>query len=116
MAKLQCALKNKSGLRHRAFCRINKQDNTVYHFEYALYFSAEVSVSGSINYIDFNSVIMDGGVFREDGDSSFSFKVAGVHNAVFNNLIVAESSALFKHFVHKSGFAMVNVGDNCHVS
>ena len=116
MIKFKSSLENKSGLRHGAFRSINKKNNTIDHFKNTFNFAAEVCMSGSIDDIDFYSVVMNGSVFCKNGNASFALKVAGVHNAVFNNLVIAESSALFEHFINNSGFAVVNVGNNCNVS
>ena len=116
MVEFKRSLKNKSGLRHRAFCCVNEKDNAVYHFKNTFNFAAEVCVSGSIDDVDFYSVIMNGSVFCKDSDASFAFKVTGVHNAVFNNLVITESTALFEHFVNDGSFAVVNVGNSCNVS
>ena len=113
---LKSSLENESGLGHRAFCCVNKKDNAVYHFENTFNFTAEVCVSGSIDDIDFYSVIMNRSVFCKDGNASFTFKVAGVHNTVLYNLVITESAALFEHFVNNGGFTVVNVCDNCNVS
>jgi hypothetical protein len=76
VVKSKCALKNESGLRHRALCRINEKDNAVYHFEDSLYLASEVRVAGSIDYVDLNVLIMNGCVFCKNGYSALTLQVA----------------------------------------
>ena len=116
MSEFKSALENETGLGHRTLGSVNKKDNAINHFKNALHLAAEVGVSGGVDNVDFCAIIINSGVFCEYRYSSFALKVAGVHNPVFNDLVVAENSALFEHLVYECCFAVVNVGNNCHVS
>ena len=52
MTHFQRFAQHKTRLRHRAFCRINQQQHTVNHVEYAFHFAAEISVTGRIDDVD----------------------------------------------------------------
>ena len=47
---------------------------------------------------------------------SLSLDVIGVHDTVFNALVLTEDAALLEHFIDKRGLAVVNVGDNGYIS
>lgn len=49
-------------LGHAALERINEQKHAVDHHEYALDLAAEIGMAGSVNDIDFHTVIVDGGI------------------------------------------------------
>ena len=108
--------KNESCLRHCTFSGVYKKQNAVNHTENTLNLSAEVSVSGRINYVYFYVVIAYWGIFRKDCDSSFFFDIVAVHYSFSHDLIFSESAALFEHFVNKSSFTVVNVSDNGNIS
>ena len=69
-----------------------------------------------VNDVDFGSFIGYGSVFGEDGDATLSLNIVGVHDALGNLLTFPEHAALLKKLVHKSGFAVVNMGNNCYIS
>ena len=73
-------------------------------------------MSGRIYYIDFSSVIANGRIFCENGNSSFTFYIIVVHNSFGNHLIFPERAALLEHFVDKGSFTVIDVGYNGYVS
>ena len=115
MAKLQRLLQHEARLRHRAFGRIDQQQNAVDHLQDALDLAAEVRVARGIDDVDFRPFIMHGGVLGQNGDAALALQVAGVHHAINHRLIFAVDAALLEHFVHERGLAVVNVGDNCDI-
>ena len=116
MFHFKSLFQNESGLGHRTFRRVNKKDNAVYHFQDTFYFTAEVSVSGGIDNIEFCAFIMYGGIFCKNGNAAFLFDSVGVHNAVFGGLVFSVNATLFQHFVYKSCLTVVNVSDDRDVS
>ena len=66
---------------------------------------------GCIDYVDFRTLIVEGGVFCEDGNSSFSFDIAAVHNSFGNDFVASENVVLLQKRVHERGFAVVYVRD-----
>ena len=58
------ALKHKAGLRHGPLRRVDKENNSVDHFEYALYLSAEIRVSRGVDDVDLNALIVDSRILR----------------------------------------------------
>ena len=62
-----------------------------------------------IDNVDLDVVVHDRTVLGVDGDTSFSFDVIAVHNAVHDLFIRPEHAALVEERIHKRGFARVNV-------
>ena len=115
-AEFQRFFQYKFCLRHRPFKGIDYKNDTVYHFEDTFYFAAEISMSRGINNIYFNIIIMNGCIFRKDGNTTFSFNIIGVHNTFRNFLIFSEDSALFEQFIHDGCFSVIDVGNDCNIS
>ena len=116
MVKLKGTLQNKSCLRHGALCRVNQQKYAVYHFEDTFNLAGKVCVPWGVDYVNFNVVIMNRGVFCKYRNTALALKVAGVHNSVFGCLIFTVNAALLQHFVNESGLSVVNVSDYCNIS
>ena len=51
-AELQRMLEHETGLRHRAFKRVDEQQHAVHHLQHALNLAAEVGVAGGIDDVD----------------------------------------------------------------
>ena len=115
-AQLQRLFKHEAGLRHRAFKRIDQQQHAAHHLQYALYLARKVGVAGSIDYVDFDALIVYGGILRQYGYTAFALKVVRVHDAFGNLLIVAEHARLLEHLVHQCGLTMVNVGNDGYIT
>ena len=111
MIQLKSSLKDKAGLRHGPFSSVNEKYNTVDHLKYSFHLTAEVSMTGGVDNIYFNVLVMHGGVFREYGYTSFLFKVTGVHDTRHSFLIFAIYTALLEHLVNESRLSVVDVGD-----
>ena len=62
------------------------------------------------------SLVVDGGILGQDGDAALPLQVVGVHHPVHDLLILAVNAALLEHLVHQGGLAVVNVGDDGHIS
>ena len=58
VAQLQRLLQHEAGLRHRAFCCVNQQNNAVYHLEDTLYLAGEVGVARGIYDVDLYALVM----------------------------------------------------------
>ena len=71
---------------------------------------------GGVDDVDFDPLVVNGGVFCENGDTAFAFEVVAVHDALIDLLIFAESARLPEHLVHECGLAVVNVRDNRDIS
>ena len=89
------ARQNEARLRHRAFRRVDEQNDAVDHFEYALDLAAEIGVSRSVDDIYFYTVVMYGSILGEYRYAAFAFERAGVHYPLRHRLILAEYAALF---------------------
>ena len=109
-------MKNESCLRHRAVESVNYEEDCVNHFEYALNLASEIGVAGSINDVDADALVIDGGVLGEDRDSSFTLQIIGVHNLLNNCLVFTVNACLLEHGVNDCRLAVVNVCDDGNVS
>ena len=101
-----------AGLGQRAFGGIDQQNYAVDHLQGALDFAAEVGVAGGVDDVDLGVVVVDGGVFGEDGDAALFFEVVGVHDALGDGFVGAEGAGLAEHGVDEGGLAVVDVGDD----
>ena len=73
-AQVQGFLCNKLCLRHRAFESIDHQNDTVHHLQNTLYLTAEISMSGGVNNIDFCVFVSNGCVFGQDGNTPLTLQ------------------------------------------
>ena len=69
-----------------------------------------------IHDVDLGVAVLDGGVLGQNGDTALTLQVVGVHDALHRLLVLAVHAALLEHLVHQRGLAVVDVGDNGHVS
>ena len=109
-------MQDEAGLRHRALGGVHQQNNAVDHLQNPFHLAAEVGMTRGIDDIDFIVFILNGCIFGKNSNAAFPLQVTGVHNAVNHCLIFTVNAALFQHLVDQSGFAVVNVGDNCNIS
>ena len=112
----QCLGEHKACLRHRALSRIYQQQCAVYHAENTFYLAAEVRMSRCINDIDLGVAVAYRGVLCQNGDTTLTLQIVGVHDTVCHSLIFPEYAALLQHLVNQRGLAVVNVGDNGDIS
>jgi hypothetical protein len=98
--QIQRFLKHELCLGHGSFIGIHYQYHAVHHLEHTLYLAAEVSVSGGIDDVDFCVFIKYSRVLGQDGDSSLTLQVIGVHYTLLNLLVYAEHAALPKQLVY----------------
>ena len=78
-----------------AGCGVHNEDDTVYHLEDTLHLASEIRVSGGIDDIDLDSLIVNGSVFGQDGDAALALDIIGVHDTLRDLLVFAEYPALF---------------------
>ena len=116
VAQLQGLRKHKAGLGHRTLGRVHQQDNAVDHLQNALHLAAEVGVARRVHDVDLGILVVDGGVFRQDGNAALPLQVARVHDPVHSGLIFPVDAALLEHLVHQGGLAMVNVSNDGNVA
>ena len=111
-AQRERLLGHETGLRHRAFHRVDQQHHTVHHRQGAFHFAAEVGVAGRVHDVDVGVLPVHGAVLGQDGDAAFLLQVVAVHHAFGHFFIGAEGAALAQQHVHQGGLAVVHVGDD----
>ena len=95
---------------------VDQKQNRVDHLQNSFDFTAEVGVARSVDNVDFDVIVMNRQVFGKNRDATFLFQVVAVHHPLGDHLVLAENSRLFKHRINQSGFAVVDVSDNCDVA
>ena len=108
--------KHKARLRHRTFGGINKQKSTVCHLEHSLHLATKISVARRINDVDLGSLIFNGNVFCQNGNSALTLLIVGVQNTFLNLLIFTEGVRCLQHLINQRCLTMVNVGNDGNVS
>ena len=104
------------GLRHRPLGRVDQQDDAVDHGEDALDLGAEIGVAGRVDDVDVRSVPVDRGALGEDGDPALLLEVVRIHRPLLDALVVAEGAGLAEELVDKRRLAVIDVGDDRHVT
>ena len=95
MVQLQRLLQDEPGLRHGSLGGVHQKDYAVHHFENALHLAAEIGVTGGVNDVDFDVLIVYRRVFGKNGDAALALQVSRVHHAGHCFLIIPENAALF---------------------
>ena len=113
---LQCLAEDVLRLRHRAFECIDEQQDAVDHVQHALDLAAEVRMARGVDDVDFDAVVHDGRVLRQDRDAALTLDVARVHDALLDLLVRAEDMALLEHRIDERRLAVVDVRDDSDVS
>lgn len=78
-ANLKGFLQYKTGLRHRTFERIDQQQYSVGHIQHALHFTSKIGVARSVDDVNLVSLVIDGNVFGQNGNSPLTLQVVVVH-------------------------------------
>ena len=91
---------HETGLRHRAFLCVNQQYDAVNHAQYTFHFATKIGVSRGIYDVDVVAFVFDGGIFSENGNAAFFFKIVAVHDAFFNLLVGTECTGLAQQLVN----------------
>ena len=114
--ELERLLEHEARLGHRALCRVNEKQYAVYHLEYTFDLTAEVCVSGGVDDIYLDVLVVNGRVLCKYRDTALTLESVRVHNAILCRLIFAVCTALLEHLVDKCGLTVVNVRDYSYVS
>ena len=101
-----------ASLRQRPFRGIDQQHYAIDHLQRTLHLTTKVSVTWRINDIDLVVVIVEGRILGQNRNAALLFQVVRVHHPLGDGLVGAEGATLAQHSVHKSGLAMVDVGDD----
>ncbi|MNF64322.1 hypothetical protein D3C84_460480 [compost metagenome] len=91
---------------------VDQQQHGVDHRHYTLNLATEVGVAGGVDDVDVVAVPVDGGVFRQNGNTALFLLVVGVHHALVVELVALQGAGLTQEFVYQGGLTMVNVGND----
>ena len=116
MAQFQGPGEHESSLGHGALGGVHQQDDAVDHLQDALHLAAKVGVARGVHNVDLGVPVGDGGILGHNGDTALPLQIVGVHDPVHHFLILPIDAALLQHGVHQGGLAVVNVGNDGHVS
>ncbi len=94
----------------------DEHERRVGHADDALDLSPEVGVAGRVDDVDPMALPLDGTGLREDRDSTLLLDVVAVHDELAHGLVVAEDPALLEKAVNERGLAVVDMGDDRHVT
>ena len=114
--ELKRTLENESRLRHRTLSRVNEKNNTVDHLEHSLDLAAEVGVSGGIDNIDLNVLVVHRSILCKNSDASLLLDIIRVHYSRNGLLIFSVYTALLEQSVNERGLTVVNVRNDRNVS
>ncbi len=115
-APLERLAQHESSLRQWPFGGVHEQHDAVHHRERSLDLAAEVRVARRVDDVDEMTVVVDGRVLRQNRDPPLALEVVRVHHAFRHALIGPEQAALPEQGVDKGGLAVVDVGDDGHVT
>jgi hypothetical protein len=73
-------------------------------------------VTWGIDQIDFDPLVIQGDVLREDRNTAFAFQIVAVEDPLALKLRIAVLTALFEQAIDHGGFAVVDVCNDNDVS
>ena len=111
-ALLQRLGDHKFGLRHRAFCGVDKNDNAIDHAEDPLHLATEIGMAWGIDDIEANILPDHRRTFCKNCDAALTLQVVGVHRPLGNLLVGAERARLTKQGIDQGCFPVIDVGDD----
>ncbi len=88
----------------------------------ALDLAAEVGVAWRVDDVDLGAAHLQGDVLGQDGDAALALQGVGVEDQTVLTahepveFAVAEQAGLPHHLIDQGGFAVIDVGDNGHVT
>ena len=113
------------GLGHGAFKRINQQQDPIRHFRHPLDLTADVGVARSVDDGDAEGraraiallgPIWDRTVLGEDRNAALPLQRVCIEYAIFVLVSSIERATAGEHGIHQRGLAVIDMGDDRHVS
>ena len=86
---------NESRLGHGTFCGINDERDTVNHAQDTFDLPSKVGVSRSVHNVDQSAVVLHARAFRENRNTTFAFKIIGVHNSRDKPVVESETTVRY---------------------
>ena len=95
---------------------IHQEQRAVGHAQRPLDLTTEVGVSGRVDEIDLVVFPANRCVLRQNRDAALTLEVVRIEHALAHGLIRPKDARLMQHRVHQGRLAVVDVGDNRHIS
>ena len=97
---------------------VNDKEGAVGHSQSPFNFTGKVGVSGSVDDVDLDVVIGNGGVLRQNGNPLFPFEIVAVEYGCLTHfsLIVTKNMTLLQESINEGSFAVVDVSDDGDIS
>src|SRR3546814_10211753 len=73
-------------------------------------------VSRGVDDVYVRSFVLNRTVFGQNGDTALFLDIARVHDPFGNMLVIAKSAGLTQQLIDKCRFAVIDVGNNCHIA
>ena len=108
--------RDKPGLGHGPFYRINKQEYAIHHRQDSLHFATKIRVARCVNDVDVRPFVIDGAILGQDRDPTLALKVVRIHDTFCDGLMSGEGPRLLQQLVDQLGLAMVNVSNDGNVA
>jgi hypothetical protein len=115
-ADLEGLRQHELGLRHRPFGGVHQQHGAVDHVEDALDLAAEIGVAGGVDDVDAHVVPGHRRDLGENGDAALALDLVGIHRAVGDALLLAESARLGEKPVDQRRLAVVDMGNDGNIA
>ena len=115
-ARLQRLAQHEARLRQRALGRVDEQQRSVHHRQPALHLAAEIRMTGRVDDVQLDALVVHRGVLGEDRDPLLALQVHGVEHSRRDLLPGAKGTRLPQHRVDQGRLAVIDVGDDRHVA
>ena len=115
-AELQGVRQDETSLRFGSFVGVDDKQGTVRHIENTLYFSAEIGMSRRVDDVNLGVLVSNGDVLGQNGNAALSLLIVAVEHAFLDLLVAAKDVGGKQQAIDHRGLAMVDVGDDGHVS
>ena len=113
---LQGFLQHEIGLGHRPLLGVDEQQGAIGHPQHPFHLPAEIGMTGGVDDIDPIVLELVGTVLGGNGNPALPLQIHGIHQPLGYFLVVAKHPRIFKKLIYQSGFAMIDMSDNCHIT
>ena len=105
-------LEDVARLGQRSLRGVHEQQDGVDHQQGPLDLATEVGVTGGVDDVEPDALVVDRRLLGEDRDPLLALEVAGIHDPIDDGLVRAERAGLAQKRIDQRGLAVVDVGDD----